>query len=373
MEHQDSDHVETVIVGAGQAGLATAYHLTRRGRDCVVLDRHQRIGDGWRRQWDTLKLYSPAKYDALPGMPFPAPGHVVPGQGRRRRLPRGLRPPLRPAGAPRRRRRPGRGRRRRRRVRRHHDRPGRSGATTWWSRPAPSAARRTCPSTPTSSTRRSCSCTRASTAARASCGDGPVLVVGASHSGTDIAHELAATRPTTLAGRDCGEIPPRLDARTARSSSRCWSSRGRTCSTGARPSAARRWRTSARTAGRCCGSSAPTSPRAAWCATRRGSPACATGCRCSTTARSSTASTVVWATGFRQAFDWVDLPVLRRRRVAARVPRRRRRRTGPVLLRTVVPVGVHLDADPRRRPRRGVRRRPDRGSREAAATAAVPA
>ena len=43
--------------------------------------------------------------------------------------------------------------------------------------------------------------------------DGPVLVVGASHSGTDIAYELAATRPTTLVGRDCGEIPIRLESR----------------------------------------------------------------------------------------------------------------------------------------------------------------
>ena len=85
------EHVETVIIGAGQAGLSTAYHLTQKGRDCVVLDRNQRIGDGWRQQWDSLRLYSPAKYDGLPGMPFPAEPVVVPGQGRRRRLPRGLR------------------------------------------------------------------------------------------------------------------------------------------------------------------------------------------------------------------------------------------------------------------------------------------
>ena len=64
--------VETVIIGAGQAGLATAYHLKKRGRDCVVLDRNQRIGDNWRQQWDSLRLYSPAQYDSLPGMPFPA-------------------------------------------------------------------------------------------------------------------------------------------------------------------------------------------------------------------------------------------------------------------------------------------------------------
>ena len=64
-------HSETVIIGAGQAGLSTAYHLKKQGRDCVVLDRNQRIGDGWRQQWDSLRLYSPAKFDGLLGMPFP--------------------------------------------------------------------------------------------------------------------------------------------------------------------------------------------------------------------------------------------------------------------------------------------------------------
>jgi putative flavoprotein involved in K+ transport len=54
------DNVETVIIGAGQAGLATAQRLRSRGRDCVVLDHNQRIGDNWRRQWDSLRLYSPA-------------------------------------------------------------------------------------------------------------------------------------------------------------------------------------------------------------------------------------------------------------------------------------------------------------------------
>ena len=37
-----TEHIETVVIGAGQAGLATAYHLKRRGRDCLVLDAHQR-------------------------------------------------------------------------------------------------------------------------------------------------------------------------------------------------------------------------------------------------------------------------------------------------------------------------------------------
>ena len=67
-----TEHIETVIIGAGQAGLSTAYHLKKRDRACVVLDSNARIGDKWRRHWDTLRLYSPAKYDGLPGMPFPA-------------------------------------------------------------------------------------------------------------------------------------------------------------------------------------------------------------------------------------------------------------------------------------------------------------
>ena len=57
------ENVETVIVGP-QAGLATAQRLRKRGRECLVLDHNQRIGDSWRRQWDSLRLYSPARFDA---------------------------------------------------------------------------------------------------------------------------------------------------------------------------------------------------------------------------------------------------------------------------------------------------------------------
>ena len=77
MTHED---VETLIIGAGQAGLATAYRLTRAGRDVLVVDAQERVGDGWRHQWDTLKLYSPARYDGLPGMAFPAPSWSFPGK-----------------------------------------------------------------------------------------------------------------------------------------------------------------------------------------------------------------------------------------------------------------------------------------------------
>jgi putative flavoprotein involved in K+ transport len=63
---------ETIVIGAGQAGLATGHYLKKRGRDFLILEAHERVGDVWRKRFDSLKLYSPAKYDGLPGMAFPA-------------------------------------------------------------------------------------------------------------------------------------------------------------------------------------------------------------------------------------------------------------------------------------------------------------
>jgi putative flavoprotein involved in K+ transport len=65
--------VTTIIIGAGQAGLATAYHLQRAGLRAVVLDQHAHVGDQWRSRYESLRLNSPAQYDGLPGMAFPAP------------------------------------------------------------------------------------------------------------------------------------------------------------------------------------------------------------------------------------------------------------------------------------------------------------
>jgi putative flavoprotein involved in K+ transport len=67
-----TQHIETLIIGAGQSGLATGYQLQRRGRPFLVVDGAERVGDNWRHQWDTLRLFTPAKYDGLPGMAFPA-------------------------------------------------------------------------------------------------------------------------------------------------------------------------------------------------------------------------------------------------------------------------------------------------------------
>jgi putative flavoprotein involved in K+ transport len=74
----EPERFQTVVVGGSQAGLAVGYHLARRGVPFVILDAHQRIGDAWRQRWDSLRLFTPARYNALPGMPFPAPAHSFP-------------------------------------------------------------------------------------------------------------------------------------------------------------------------------------------------------------------------------------------------------------------------------------------------------
>jgi len=66
------ERFETVIIGGGQAGLSVGYHLAKRGRTFVILEANERIGDSWRKRWDSLSLFTPARYDGLAGWPFPA-------------------------------------------------------------------------------------------------------------------------------------------------------------------------------------------------------------------------------------------------------------------------------------------------------------
>jgi putative flavoprotein involved in K+ transport len=61
----------TVVIGGGQAGLAVGYYLKQHGLPFVILDEKDRIGDAWRKRWDSLRLFTPGRYDGLPGMPFP--------------------------------------------------------------------------------------------------------------------------------------------------------------------------------------------------------------------------------------------------------------------------------------------------------------
>jgi putative flavoprotein involved in K+ transport len=69
---QGAEHVETVVIGGGQAGLAMGYELKQRGLSFLILDAQDRVGDAWRTRWDSLRLFTPAFVDGLPGMPFPA-------------------------------------------------------------------------------------------------------------------------------------------------------------------------------------------------------------------------------------------------------------------------------------------------------------
>jgi putative flavoprotein involved in K+ transport len=308
--HTDTEHVETVIVGAGQAGLATAYHLTRAGRECVVLDAEQRVGDSWRHHWDSLRLFSPAWADSLPGKRIPLPRMSFPTKDQFAdylesyaatfdlpvRLGTGV------AGVV----------------------PGKAGGyvvTTQRGDVLTTDNVVICTGTfgrtprvpefadqldPGIRQLHSSEYRRPSQLA-----GGTVLVVGASHSGCDVAHEVAATHPTVLAGRDTGQfpIPGRFDTpRTAMGFAvALWifthvlsrrTPLGRKEMQEFRLHGGPRLRVKDRDL---------EARGVDWVRERvvgvvDGLPQLAGG-------RVVDAGTVIWCTGFRQRFDWVDLPV----------------------------------------------------------------
>ena len=70
---------ETIVIGGGQAGLSVGYYLMKHGGSFVILDANEQIGGSWRtRTWNSLRLFTPARYDGLPGWSFPAPGWSYP-------------------------------------------------------------------------------------------------------------------------------------------------------------------------------------------------------------------------------------------------------------------------------------------------------
>jgi putative flavoprotein involved in K+ transport len=75
-----SSNIHTIIVGGGQAGLAVGYHLKKRGIPFLILDANPRIGDAWRKRWDSLRLFTPAVFAGLPGMPLPVHGNPFPSK-----------------------------------------------------------------------------------------------------------------------------------------------------------------------------------------------------------------------------------------------------------------------------------------------------
>ena len=69
---------DVIVIGGGQSGLSAGYHLARTGARFIILEAQKRIGDSWRKRWDSLRLFTPAKFSGLDGMPFPAPRNYFP-------------------------------------------------------------------------------------------------------------------------------------------------------------------------------------------------------------------------------------------------------------------------------------------------------
>jgi putative flavoprotein involved in K+ transport len=207
------ERYETVIVGAGQAGLSVGYHLKKQGRSFVILDGSERIGDSWRKRWDSLRLYSPAFRDALPGMAFPAPksayptkdemGDYLEAYAKRFELPvhNGAVVDT---------------------LTKENDRY--SSATTDGRRfvgdnvvIATGVFRK--PYTPEFAGGLDPGITQLHSNDYRNLSqlqEGPVLVVGASHSGSDIAYEAAASHDVVLSGTDTGQLPVPIESRRGR-------------------------------------------------------------------------------------------------------------------------------------------------------------
>lgn len=299
------EYVPTVVIGAGQAGLATGYHLQRHDQPFVILDSAARIGDQWRRVWDSLRLYSPAGHDGLPGLPFPGPAWSFPSKDE-------VADYLERYAA-------------------HHRLPVRLG-TRVLAVTASGGGYRV--RTGTGEIR--CDNVVVATGTfghtpRVPDGDagldpgivqlhsseyrrpgqlrpGRVLVVGASHSGCDIAYEVAETHPTTLAGRDCGQIPFRFDSAAGRMLFGpmvfAWKhvlTRGTPAGRAIMPKIRQHGHPMIRVRRGDLAARGVERLTERFAGVRDGRPVVGD--------RALDVATVVWATGFRQSFDWVELPV----------------------------------------------------------------
>lgn len=204
--------VDTVVVGGGQAGLAIGAELARQDRDFVILDAERRVGDAWRLRWDSLRLFTAARFDGLPGMPFPGDPFAFPSKddvasyledyAARFALP--IRSGVRVDG-----------------LRREGDRFVVTAGRLGWESRNVVVATGGCqaPRVPAFADRLAVDIVQLHSSDYrnpAQLPPGPVLVVGLGNSGAEIARDLAPTRPTWVAGRPSAEIPVRLTRATAR-------------------------------------------------------------------------------------------------------------------------------------------------------------
>jgi len=303
----NTQYIETLIIGAGQAGLSTGYHLRRRGGPLLIVDANPRIGDNWRQQWDTLRLYTPAKYDSLPGLPFPAARWHCPQKDKvgdyleRYALHFDL--PVRTSTW----------------VERLEVRPGGGYLATVGDGTigcdnvvvATGTFGRT-PRIPAFSTEIDPQIRQVHSSAYrrpSQLPDGPALVVGASHSGLDIAYELAETRPTTLVGPDRGNVPLEWGSRRFRAAFPAIEFAFNHVLTRRTPMGRKKMQ-DLRQHG------VPQlrvkrhhlSARAVDWITEH-VVGVTNGLPCLEDGRTFDVASVVWATGFRQVYDWVDLPL----------------------------------------------------------------
>jgi putative flavoprotein involved in K+ transport len=79
-DRTSSERREVIVVGGGQAGLAIGYFLARQGRDFVILEASEEPAAAWRERWDSLKLFTPVRYNSLPGLTFPGEPGSYPGR-----------------------------------------------------------------------------------------------------------------------------------------------------------------------------------------------------------------------------------------------------------------------------------------------------
>jgi putative flavoprotein involved in K+ transport len=298
------ERFETVIVGGGQAGLAVGYHLARRGRGFVILDASGRVGDGWRQRWDSLHLFTPARYDGLPGMPFPAPAWSFPSKDEvaayleayatRFDLP--VRTGVRVD-----------------RLSRDGDRYLVAAGDRWFQADnvvvASGAYER--PRIPAFAAELDPGILQLDPSRYrdpSQLPDGGVLVVGAGNSGAEIAFEIARTHPTWLSGPDTGHIPVRPGGRWDRLlTPPFWWFASRVLTV--RTPIGRKVRPKALTTTAPLERVRPKELAAAGVervprtvGVRDGSPLLEDG-------RVMDVATVLWCTGFRPDFAWIDLPV----------------------------------------------------------------